>query len=775
MQSSVSRDSKQPPNRDPNVTRFCHASASTRSFAHKLTTMSDGNGTRSPLHPPPQHNNHAAVVSDQENNHPFRVQGIAFVVDQKGKEPKLVFRYPATPPQGISDEEDLFFRMDSRQMAKLFRPKSSLCGEPVTLSVGVTIFCCRAVLLEQQDETDDNPDDPPVELFSIIVALVPRAREPSMTTNAGGWYEEERNIQGIWGGSTQPSSNHHSSKVWASLLAVVRVHVSLARICPILEQEEANCHYVTLQTKLCLDTRKSFRIPPPSSSPSGESAATPSVVVPTVSSLRPPSRNSQLSSNASMDHWSNNNRPHWTDSADGLATEVETAMRDQETLDAIVSAPAPVDSRTGVTHQGNLVRELIHLFHALGRNEDEYAPTPLMLLGGEGVVHVNGHIAVAVEAVAPRTLGDRETGQVVRPYQTLLFPHTSTQDLLEALSSSTSSSSSSSSSSTCSSLSPPPQVHQFLRAATPRKSLVDIAKDAGLTLDKTMEIANYLVQQGVSLSSSVLTRHCRLASVGMQPIHTATVPFSYTFGLDVHVFHLVAFLTTPGWTLGEAIQALVSSSPQSLEAQQLRTKLQCCLALRPERNHNHNNTNSATEDHDKLAGVTSAPVEGAASWRLPPAPHQSRNLEEAALVDLVYDMVAWLCGHRVVTHLQEYLVESTFGSEGTIPHSLTTTTTTSTTGESNNNTASSSLYHELRAADGLSGRASLPALSWRLGVSVDRLRSWVLDQNKKDSSNTRSLCIRTRPSAPGDDWIPVTMDPKAVLQELRHTPPTFAS
>jgi len=103
---------------------------------------------------------------------PFRVLGIALVCDQLGKEPAMVFRYPTSLDSGApnsavsrrshvianghgsssSDKhpkqherifsttrtsnsnqpqyqrsEELFFTLSSRQMAKLFRPKHSLC------------------------------------------------------------------------------------------------------------------------------------------------------------------------------------------------------------------------------------------------------------------------------------------------------------------------------------------------------------------------------------------------------------------------------------------------------------------------------------------------------------------------------------------------------------------------------------------------------------------------------------------------------------------------
>jgi hypothetical protein len=88
-------------------------------------------------------------------DNPFRVLGVALIVDQRGAGARLVARYPTQPSPGAgtststtpskSEEEftddDLFFTLTARQMAKLFRTKKSLCGQPMTLTVNGTVFC----------------------------------------------------------------------------------------------------------------------------------------------------------------------------------------------------------------------------------------------------------------------------------------------------------------------------------------------------------------------------------------------------------------------------------------------------------------------------------------------------------------------------------------------------------------------------------------------------------------------------------------------------------
>ena len=87
-------------------------------------------------------NNTSASNLPRQDN-PFRVLGIALIVDQKGIGPMLVSRYPTQPSSpvpvnqtGESDDQeysndDLFFTLTAFQMAKLFRTKKSLAHKPM--------------------------------------------------------------------------------------------------------------------------------------------------------------------------------------------------------------------------------------------------------------------------------------------------------------------------------------------------------------------------------------------------------------------------------------------------------------------------------------------------------------------------------------------------------------------------------------------------------------------------------------------------------------------
>ena len=82
----------------------------------------------------------AEINANENPLSPFYVIGIALVVDEIGKAARLAFRYPVTPT--VENADDLFFALPSRVMAKLFRPKKPLCGQPMTISIVETVFCC---------------------------------------------------------------------------------------------------------------------------------------------------------------------------------------------------------------------------------------------------------------------------------------------------------------------------------------------------------------------------------------------------------------------------------------------------------------------------------------------------------------------------------------------------------------------------------------------------------------------------------------------------------
>lgn len=204
----------------------------------------------------------------------FQVLGISLVVDQIGKGAQMVLRYPvgldeqAEPPTEVGGaDHELFFKMSPRIMAKLFRPKKSLCGQPMTLSVGGTVFCCRAVLLEHNDNTSDTAVDSTASttsissmasaatatnetklvLFSVIVALAPS--EPTKSIPISGWFEgDDDDVNGHYHPHYDHLHRNGHRAASSSARSIRRVHLSLARFCRALEREERRCRFVLGQS-----------------------------------------------------------------------------------------------------------------------------------------------------------------------------------------------------------------------------------------------------------------------------------------------------------------------------------------------------------------------------------------------------------------------------------------------------------------------------------------------------------------------------------------------
>ena len=144
-----------------------------------------------------------------ENHHLVldpEVVGIALVVEEVGKGSNLVFKYPLAPPIKAEEDEtiawnnrnhttrgrqstsqsqsttksrnasnnsatskstttkkkndmNIFFRLEARILAKMFRTKPALCGQPVSMNIEGTIFCCRSVLLNPNPTHHQTQDD----------------------------------------------------------------------------------------------------------------------------------------------------------------------------------------------------------------------------------------------------------------------------------------------------------------------------------------------------------------------------------------------------------------------------------------------------------------------------------------------------------------------------------------------------------------------------------------------------------------------------------------
>lgn len=764
-----------------------------------------------------------AASHDKGGSAPFRVLGIALVLDQLGREARMAFRYPTsvnsgTNPSeaphsstrhGIKGNDELFFTLSSRQMAKLFRPKHSLCGQPMTLSVGGTVFCFRAVLMGEPETNHDqssaaggpsssasitsantqstcnsnamsNNNSDHLVLFSVIVALAPQVDMSSMPIS--GWFEgkddEKSDLNqsmhrlysssGSLGSSDGMGSPHGShithqsdaSRASASFLAIRRVHVSLARLCRVLEREENRCRYISIQSQNFFRIRNELQ-------KKWEDKTGGVSSKPPASSSSP---NADFSSKgASVDRKKNNHRRGNSFSLGGGGGIVGDAAKDrrsnqdssaqstdkeQEILEHVLASGPQDDGCSPADRQhGNLGRELVQVFHALSRNDHNFPPSPSVLSGRDGVVYVNRHIAVAMEAASfPKTQSlENMSNAIVRPYHTLIFPDASPSQLLQALQSS--------------GFTAP--LQQLLLMVRPSKPLMDIAVDANLPLSVTMELANYLVSHGACVASTVLTRASRMACKNVDRIQELALDFSQTFdNWSVSLFLIVSFLTTNGRTLGESMTALTTGD--DVVGSSLRYGILSSMF------HETDTTDDyifVEKNEEGVVGIAGSGYESPPSTEELQQHHQLRHPRAEELEEVLYSMAIWLLSHQVLGHIQDYLVLpnssapisgttalSSHHHPATAHYPLSTSTSDQETAAdqhkvvegknasepSDGSNSDDSLLRELQESDCLSGNASIVAISWRLSVDEEKLRSWALHHDK--------LRIVSRIAALGDDW-----------------------
>lgn len=655
--------------------------------------------------------------SDSTQKSPFMVVGIALIVDHIGKGARLVLRYPTAPvSEGV---EDLFMSLPSRQMAKLFRPKPALCGQPMTLSIGGTVFCCRATLMAEESEQQVNDEAKDhLSLFSIVVALAPHVRSGPIPIS--GWVEnvQKQSLSIVEGKLGAPSGQGTPS---ASFLSIRRVHISLARLCRILEREERRCRYVSIQSEYFRRVRgnvqkswqeSQFKAPPVTKAPT--SAASPiSLSGKSASTERKSNKHRRVSSfsMASMGSLAevNNDRPKTNAATDDPPDELE-----QDVLEILMASGPPDEASDGSNrqHNGNLARELVQVFHALARTDHDFPPSPSDLLTNQaGIVYINRHLAVAIEALSPRPGAPDPDAPTVRPYQTLLFPQASPSQLLERLKAAGSAATR--------------RLQQLLLMVSPQKSLKEAAVDANLPLQTTLEIAAYLVSQGTCLASPVLARSSRLACLSIETVQDVSLAFGQTFGPTVHPFVLVSFVTQSGRTLGDSITALTTST--DAVAVLLRGQLEACLHSRAP---------------TSLAGKSPTNLYAEASMAATQA-DELRRVEE--LEELFFQMVTWLCSRSVMAHLLDFLVAVQIpglgpSRDGNDPGRSEKKSDTVSRLDAGNDEV---LFHELQDLGCLEGRSSLACCCWRSGVDMVRLRAFAARHDR--------VRVVSRVAAPGDE------------------------
>jgi single-stranded DNA-binding protein len=418
-------------------------------------------------------------------------------------------------------------------MSKLFRPKRPLCGQPLTLNVSGTTFCCRAELFDNSQSCPStvggDGSDRPLVLFSVIVALAPLS--PNQSCNTNGSHSSKSSIHphdtsylaDINCTSEKNDNNLHPRRIDATFTTIERIHRNLARLCMVLTREEMRCQYVTLQCQMLLSIRKEYEDElllssrgnsvnsiveanhsnPVSQDDSGSnntrrvsntSNAGGTQMLPkdkrTLGQTTSGSSNAPEAKGAPGNYSSNSNKngkemsPH------------ERRESIQQVIEMMFASPPPV------SNHGNLARELAEVFHFLAKHDDPASPATASAIlsrasGRDGVIYINRHVAVPLDSIDTlptkiernnqTAMRVHETnGDIVNPHETLLFPNSSPSEILRGIENVTLSCSVGSGISTTdisASVSMSHALRRMLAQMHPGKSLQEVALDSALSLN----------------------------------------------------------------------------------------------------------------------------------------------------------------------------------------------------------------------------------------------------------------------------------------------------
>jgi hypothetical protein len=383
---------------------------------------------------------------------------------------------------------DLFFDLPARVIAKLFRPKRPLCGQPLTLNVSGTTFCCRAELFDNLHScpatVGGDGNEHPLVLFSVIVALAPLSSNHLATT------------------IISTDKNEH---VDSAFTKIASIHANLARLCKVLTREERRCQYVTLQCQSILAVRKEYEdslsLSSGGAGDGNQSKAVKNDELTANSTRRVSSaagsnaggnqtilgdkrnvmQTPSSSTNAGEAKYSSNSN---SEGERNMSTDERREYIQQ--LIELIFASSPPDS-----NHGNLARELAEVFHFLSKYDDPSSPptaSEILSKSSGRDIYINRHVAVPFESdhlplqmehnlsasKLNKTAGD------VYSHQTLLFPTLSSTEILRAISdeSFTSSFSIGSTSVIC----------RVLTQLQPRKTLKEVASDSALSIHQGKDI-----------------------------------------------------------------------------------------------------------------------------------------------------------------------------------------------------------------------------------------------------------------------------------------------
>jgi len=688
-----------------------------------------------------------------------KVLGMALVVEEVGKESKLVFRYPpsanedvsiintntnndgnsktqsgedvkmssSTKDENMRHQDNIFFTLPPPVMAKLFRTKPALCGQPMTLLVGGTVFCCRSVLLNQSQgggihSFDDNAslhskqsshaqpgiDSSPTSLdrlvmFSVIVAVLP-VQSSRYKINSSLKKGSSEEIQ---------SEKKYRSQGYP---VIRRIHLSLSRLCAVLEREERRCLYMSRQVSMLLDIRG--LINSPEATESGIS------------------------------------------NADGKKCE-SNKLSEADRMELMITAkpPPPVtfdhnaggdtrnpEFRRAIPLHGNLASELRDTYHAMEQNDLAFQISPASLLTGrDGIVYINLHIAVIIEAASKRISDIKRTGLespiTLRPYHTILFPSVSAAELLRNISSTGSSPDGDLSQR---------RLEKLLLVCDPKKTLSDMAVDAALPLAAITESAMSLIEFGACTAAPVITSSTRFACQhgAVKLMSSLRLEFAQQFSHVIPIFVFVAALTgshQSSSTPSGACSSYVTFGDVKRFCRQAFDKITTPAEEKEESEHVAINSTYQMLT-DRLVAILSAD-------QINNDVDNGGGISFQSVESLLMSMTTWVRSHSIIVELKDYFVtiESSH-SEKDVDNRQNTEKQEYKRFDSTDMRASpfsdddfECIYRECIIRNYLDGSISSTALSWRLKMEALRdFRDWGVRENK--------LQVVTRIPCDADDW-----------------------
>ena len=222
----------------------------------------------------------------------YRIAGLGLVVEERGKEAKLLFRYRGARSgsflddgnrngrSSISRQDDGFVAtnrpddsnknssnssssnnnntrgnvsddLPPKVAAKLFsQKKTPLCGRPMSLRVGENLFCCRTIALST--ESAERYIDSTLAMFGVFVSMESVASSGNpVTENLDDCNRHADEIRA----RSRPGTPHVCSPCFcgandvcqrAEAMASMRiVHIALKRLCRALQREEERCAYIS--------------------------------------------------------------------------------------------------------------------------------------------------------------------------------------------------------------------------------------------------------------------------------------------------------------------------------------------------------------------------------------------------------------------------------------------------------------------------------------------------------------------------------------------------